>query len=334
MNIVFLIGNGFDINLGMETSYADFYHHYISTYKNVASEPVSRLMASIAQYKDSNLWADLERGLGEYTAYVDTIEELRDVYFHLNDALKNYLTFQVPDKKYLTANAVAKLKGDLFLPFQGFRPRLRQEIVGFMNPSSSSTDNVNIITFNYTDTIEKILAYSNFKFPFELGVKNVINGTKRMLENIYHIHGTLKDTELIMGVNDKSQIKNEQLAKDPSARLILVKPETTINRGDLLDDKCEKVMREADMYCLFGLSLGETDQKWWNLLASRFTTANVHIIYYAHTDKPVVHSQDLWDLERGYRDILLDKFAKKSTDREMLAARVHVLVNSKMFKLE
>lgn len=124
------------------------------------------------------------------------------------------------------------------------------------------------------------------------------------------------------------------MAKDPSARLILVKPETTINRGDLLDDKCEKVMREADIYCLFGLSLGETDQKWWNLLASRFTTANVHIIYYAHTDKPVVHSQDLWDLERGYRDILLDKFAGRSTDREMFAARVHVLVNSKMFKLE
>lgn len=333
MNIVFLIGNGFDINLGMKTSYADFYHHYISTYKSVASEPVSRLMASISQYKDTNLWADLERGLGEYTAHVGTIEELREVYFHLNDALKNYLTVQVPDKKYLTANAVAKLKADLFQPFQEFKPRLRQEIVSFMNPGSSSTDNVDIITFNYTDTIEKILASSNFKLPFELGVKNVTNGTKRMLKNIYHIHGTLKDTELIMGVNDKSQIKSEQLAKDPSARLMLVKPETTTNRGDFLDDNCEKVIREADMYCLFGLSLGETDQKWWDLLASRFSTANVRIIYYAHTDKPIVHSQDLWDLERGYRDMLLDKFAEKSTDREVLATRVYVLVNSKMFKL-
>lgn len=334
MNIVFLIGNGFDINLGMETSYADFYDYYTSTYKNVVSEPVSRLMTSIAQYKNTNLWADLERGLGEYAAQIGTTEELREVYFHLNDALKNYLTFQVPDKKYLTANGAAKLKADLFQPFHGFKPRLRQDIVGFMNPGGSTTDSVNIITFNYTDTIEKILSSSNFKLPFELGVKNVTNGTKRMLENIYHIHGTLKDSELIMGVNDKSQIKNERLAKDPSARSMLLKPETTINRGDLLDDRCEKVMSGADMYCLFGLSLGETDQKWWNLLASRFTTANVHIIYYAHTDKPVVHSQDLWDMERGYCDLLLDKFAGKSADRDALASRVHVLVNSKMFKLE
>lgn len=28
MNILFLIGNGFDINLGMQTRYTDFYKYY------------------------------------------------------------------------------------------------------------------------------------------------------------------------------------------------------------------------------------------------------------------------------------------------------------------
>lgn len=332
MNIVFLIGNGFDMNLGMKTSYAAFYEHYTRTYRSL-SKPVNLLMDNIAQYKNTNLWADLEKGLGEFTAKLTSTEELREAYFHINDALKDYLKDQNLDNKYLTANVAAKLKVDLMNPHQGFRPRLRQEVVNFMNPGSGSNDFVNIITFNYTDTIEKIFTSSNMKLPLELGQKNT-NGNKRVLQNIYHIHGTLDDSELIMGVNDKSQIKNEHLAKDPSALSMLMKPETTISRGDLLDDKCEKLMREADMFCLFGLSLGETDNKWWKLLAGRFTSSNAHIIYYAHTNKVVGHSQDLWDMERSYRDMLLEKFAGKSADKDALTSRVHVLVNSKMFKLE
>lgn len=332
MKIVFLIGNGFDINLGMKTSYADFYDDYIKTYTN-PPESVKRLMESIAKYKDTNLWADLEKGLGEYTEHIQDVNELREVYFHLNEALMSYLSFQDLDNKYLMANAAAKLKGDLMNPQKGFRPRLRQEIVNFMNPGSSNQDDVHIITFNYTNTIEQILEAGKWSLPVDLGSKNT-SGSKRILQSIHHIHGALSDSEVIMGVNDSSQIKNEQLAKDPSAQSMLIKPETTINRGDLLDDTCEKLMRQADMFCLFGLSLGETDNKWWKLLAERFISANVHIIYYAHTDKVGGHSQDLWDMERKYCDMLLEKFAGKFADKNTLANRIHVLVNSKMFKLE
>lgn len=332
MNIVFLIGNGFDINLGMKTSYADFYDDYIKTYRST-SEPVSRLMESIAQYKKTNLWADLEKGLGEYSEHIKDVDELREVYFHLNEALMSYLSFQNLDNKYLMANAAAKLKKDLMSPHQGFRPRLRQEIVRFMNPGSAVQDDVHIITFNYTNTIEQILEAGKWSLPVELGSKNT-SGSKRMLLSIHHIHGKLSDSEVIMGVNDTSQIKNEQLAKDLSAQSMLIKPETTINRGDLLDDSCEKLMKQADMFCLFGLSLGETDNKWWNILYSRFNSANVHIIYFAHTNKAVIHNQDLWDIERDYHNMLMDKFCGKNSDKAAMAARIHVLVNSNMFKLE
>lgn len=331
MNIVFLIGNGFDINLGMKTSYADFYVDYIKTYRST-SESVKRLMENIAQYKDTNLWADLEKGLGLYTEYIEDVNELRDVYFHLNDALMQYLSSQQLDDKYLTANVASKLKKDLMSPHQGFRPRLRQEIVSFMNPGSAGQDDVHIITFNYTNTIEQILEAGKWSLPVDLGVKNT-SGSKRMLQSIHHIHGTLRDTEVIMGVNDASQIKNEQLAKDLSAQSMLIKPETTLNRGDMMDDKCEQIMRQSDMYCLFGLSLGDTDKKWWDILSSRFNSANVHIIYYAYDARIIKHKQDLWDIEREYRNMLLDKFTSKHSDRSTLGARIHVLVNSNMFKL-
>ena len=316
----------------MKTSYANFYDYYIETYRST-SEPVNRLIESIAQYKKTNLWADLEKGLGEYTEQISSVNELREVYFHLNEALMSYLSFQTPDNKYLMANAAAKLKKDLMLPQQGFRPRFRQDIVNFMSPGSVVHDDVHIITFNYTNTIEQILEAGKWSLPVDLGTKNTA-GSKRMLQSINHIHGKLSDSEVIMGVNDTSQIKNEQLAKDLSVRSMLIKPETTINRGDLLDDTCERLMRQADMFCLFGLSLGDTDKKWWDILSARFNSANVHIIYYAHTNKSVYHNQDLWDIERDYRNMLLDKFCGKNSDRAAMSARVHVLVNSNMFKLE
>lgn len=332
MNIVFLIGNGFDINLGMKTSYADFYDDLIKTYIG-ATPPEEKLQRSIAKYKDTNLWADLEKGLGEYTAELSSLKELRDVYFHLNDALKSYLSDQKLDDRYLTSDAATKLKKDLFQPFHLFRPRLRQSIQEYVNPGSVVTDEVNIITFNYTDTIEKILDAGNFKLPVELGVKNT-NGSKRVLKSIYHIHGTLNDSELIMGVNDLSQIKNEKLANDPSAQAMLIKPETTINRGDLLDERCENIMKNADMYCIFGLSLGETDKKWWDILAARMNSSNAHILYYAFTQRNIIHNQDLWDIEREYRNMLTDKFANKTHDRDSYMSRIYVLVNSEMFKLK
>lgn len=331
MNIVFLIGNGFDINLGMKTSYADFYDDYTKTYRTT-SEPINRMMDSIAQYKTNNLWADLEKGLGEYTSNISSVKELREVYFHLNETLMAYLKHQEIDTKYLTSDAANKLKIDLMNPHMGFRQRLRQEIMSFMNLGGVAQDDVHIITFNYTKTIEMIMAAGELKIPAVLGTKNN-SGSKTVLQSINHIHGTLSDPELIMGVNDKSQILNEQFANDPSALSMLVKPETTINRGDMLDDKCEFIVAHADLFCLFGLSLGETDQKWWDLLSQRFVSSNVHIIYFAHDNRKIIHNQDLWDIEREYRELLLDKFAGK-VDKTALSTRIHVLVNSAMFKLE
>ena len=77
MIIVYLIGNGFDVNLGMKTSYADFYDWYVE--ESVSnSDNIERLKKNIDAYKESNLWADLEEGIGKYVANVETIEEFID----------------------------------------------------------------------------------------------------------------------------------------------------------------------------------------------------------------------------------------------------------------
>lgn len=58
MNITFLIGNGFDINLGLNTRYSDFYPYFIE--KSSETNMIRKWLQ-----KDELLWADLEEQIGK-----------------------------------------------------------------------------------------------------------------------------------------------------------------------------------------------------------------------------------------------------------------------------
>ena len=63
MNITFLIGNGFDLNLNLNTRYSDFYKYYME------HNPNDLLSKSIE--KDYEMWSDLEIGLGKFLQSID-----------------------------------------------------------------------------------------------------------------------------------------------------------------------------------------------------------------------------------------------------------------------
>lgn len=88
MNITFLIGNGFDLNLNLDTRYSDFYKYYIE------NDPGDLLSKSIK--KDYKMWSDLELGLGEFLKDIDEnkIDEFLDSKSTLEKMLSEYLTLE------------------------------------------------------------------------------------------------------------------------------------------------------------------------------------------------------------------------------------------------
>lgn len=54
MNTVFLIGNGFDLNLGMRTKYEHFYEYYLSNQGDEDSVHIRKLKDKIAKDKDAS----------------------------------------------------------------------------------------------------------------------------------------------------------------------------------------------------------------------------------------------------------------------------------------
>lgn len=88
MNITFLVGNGFDINLGLKTKYTNFYPYYCGKKHN---DMLGKAIAG-----NYECWADLEAELGKYLGNVnpDQIDEFLDSKATLEADLAEYLRMQ------------------------------------------------------------------------------------------------------------------------------------------------------------------------------------------------------------------------------------------------
>lgn len=175
MNL-YLIGNGFDLDLGFDTSYYSFIkgnEFKILTYNNSSN--------SLAKYINEQVcnslsrWADLEILIGTYANEICTDEPdiLKE---HLNEikaALKIYLSRQ-------------QVKYDIIQQKQSSAFKIIEQI------SSDIKLNIKIaiVNFNYTNTIIERLNYLNIE-----------NGSKENRYEYYHPHGKLND-DFAFGLND------------------------------------------------------------------------------------------------------------------------------------
>ena len=105
MNIVFLIGNGFDINVGLKTCYTDILTKYLKL-KSADPRIVSfkKEIASNIEY-----WSDFEKRMGDYTKDFNesNLDEMIDNYqFCINDFSRNMVRFL--KKEEVRANLAGK----------------------------------------------------------------------------------------------------------------------------------------------------------------------------------------------------------------------------------
>ena len=96
-NESFIIGNGFDINLGLATQYENFYRFYLGLDSSNDSIQVKKLKEHLKNDQDQEsryqYWSDLEIGMGNYTVNFSNVKELKEAYYDLNDRkgkLKGY----------------------------------------------------------------------------------------------------------------------------------------------------------------------------------------------------------------------------------------------------
>ena len=282
MNVVYLIGNGFDLRLGLPTSYPEFWKHYEKQPPEYESNN-AQIAESIAKYKhiiskkleeEDNDWKDLEMALGKLSVeFKDDVAGLRSFYFDLLMSLDKYLLMY--DKIEPTPREANKLYDDIAHPHQ----YLNSDERGMLRSRISWDWDVFCVTFNYTSTLECLWnASSSAKDPYSSGILRTFH-----FYGVKHIHGQLGNQSLLLGVDNVDQIANLSFRENESVTDLMVKPQGNKELGTLDYGDCKALISKADLICIFGLSLGPTDQMWWNLVKERFLAdPKVSILYFYH----------------------------------------------------
>lgn len=329
MKILHLIGNGFDRNIGLKTGYEDFYYYY--TQEVETDNPIIlKLKSNISNYlKDKSIskvdWSDLEIALGKYTKEISNVDELQEIYIDLNRNLHNYIKMQ---EESVDNKGIATLMQHLVSPFHKLRAIDQNSLKPFIEKWSGISWYVNIVTFNYTRTIEIKLTYKG-------STQHALNKTpyshQCFLQSIKHIHGTIDDA-ILVGVNDKSQILNEFFKIDQTALDLLVKPQSNRVIGSEIDSVCVNKIREANLVCIFGLSLGDSDKYWWEQLGEQLKRNDFRLVYFVKGEElPIKHL-----IRRKIEECkkyLLSKTILSQTEKEAAKDKIFIGYNTDLFTL-
>ena len=276
MNITYIIGNGFDLCLGLNTRYSDFYDYYRN--QPSLSEEVKQLKENIDRNKEN--WSDLELALGEYTPnFKDSnsaVEVLVDLCKHLNEYLKL--------QSLLIPQSNEKIKEEMLRclanPNEFFLPTDKERIESYYYNSLLAHSKITILSLNYTPSIERILDYKGNQ-PISIDSNDSWLGYGTKVHPVLHPHHTLNGT-IIVGLNDESQIANQTLLGDEKFKEYFIKPACNKMLSFRTEDQCSDVINNSDLFVVFGSSLGATDKLWWQKIANRMVNSNSLLLLFIY----------------------------------------------------
>lgn len=321
MNILYMIGNGFDLAQNLKTSYQDFYKYLVE------QKPKNAIQAKMLEQitgEDHEKWSDLEIALGEFTKDIDDKASFEDFYFDLCNQLRTYLIEQTNGFE-VTDHIVDKYIKDMVRPDFYLTPREQLTYERFFR-NFSETRKINIVSFNYTDIIDKCLDVHNAD-------RNLpTNGHSYKLNSSIKLHGTLGTSYLLMGVCDEKQIANPIFAKDEDVLDYLVKPRSNYGIGTRVEEIVTHTIENAQLIVTMGLSFGETDKVWWQTIGKRILTNNrIYIFIFAHENNLPADDRRKLPIKRRIRREFLSKCGIKSELQSKYEEQVFVSVNSGMF---
>lgn len=325
MNVLYIIGNGFDKAQGMNTSYPDFYK-YLRTLPNNDNPLLEKLINSISDRYE--LWSDMEKGLGLFTKEIENSEDFDTLYFYLSDKLQEYL--KTEEDRFIPSEPLkSKFQKDIFSIRENLADsdKLRYDVFLDRFHISTSVKDISIMTLNYTNTLEKLFFIGGRKFPLVFNNNNI-------LRKIIHVHGILDDT-IILGVDNEEQIGNKDFKNNLEIKDYLIKRQSYESIKTTNHIECENLIKTAKVIVLYGVSLGDTDKSWWRIIGDNLIKRNnLALIQYLYAPNtiPPTRKQKIAQLERRQQNNIMRKMdIDPSLFNESIKERLFFVVNSKAY---
>ena len=338
MDVTFLIGNGFDLACGLNTSYASFIGHYCRLPSK--NENIVRFKNEILRNEDS--WANAECAFGQYTRNFgfDEAGKFLECLDDFINEMGKYLVVQETSLKDLIfeKEGMDRFKKGL-LQFYDFLPENSMKIVkAVLDSVNGKSRIINAIVFNYTNVFENFVAklcepYMNYIGP---SVASSGSDAANHLGNVVYAHGKLNKSSLIFGVDNEEQVFNKQLLQTNDVAYSIIKPEATSDQLVESQRKCFELIAGSTFICIFGMSIGITDMTWWKKISDWLKEdPNHHLVQYARDETCIRNSPGSYKRTQiSYRQYINDRLLLSEEQGKQLSNQIHLEFNRDLFGVE
>lgn len=271
MKKLIIIGNGFDIAHGIESSYSNYKSWLLKKKDRDSSVFVSMMETFFSIQRD--VWGDLETALGEYdeNGIIDYCKPDEEI-----------------DYDHITRSTAAIEDGPdwLFQPIledakENFKEWVDSIDINNVEPSVNFPSNSIYFTFNYTETLEQCYGIPE--------------------EKIFHIHGSrLQNDEYIFGhdnyrnpddaYSDETELLFIQETKSKIIRWMNGFNKNTESIIDVHKDYFEELKNIKIIY-VYGHSFSKNDQPYLERIITN-TNKDIPWIIYYHSDTDFTNIQN------------------------------------------
>lgn len=328
MNTLFILGNGFDINVGLRTRYQDFYNVYSKSHS--PHDSVMKLKEHIGKNTDG-YWSDLELALGDYTNEFKCTEDFDEVIDDIRTSLSSYLgKVETEFSEYSIDTEI--LLHDLNEFEEYLIPTDQDKILEFKEKFINSNWLTNIVNFNYTNIVENIIENIDGDIIGNHPNSNLTNRQAHVLnKNIVHIHGLVGDG-MILGVNDLSQVSNTDLHNNIDIEESIIKSKCNEANGEKSDLYFNQRIEKANIICAFGLSFGNSDKIWWEKIGEKLRQGCILIIFDRKYNISKLEKHKLARLRREIKSHFLGQTGLDENTQKSIIDNIFIGINTSMFQ--
>ena len=317
MNITFMIGNGFDLHLGMKTRFTDMYEGYIqSPSEDIVIQRFKEDLKESAGERYEK-WSDFEIAMAahakDFTNENDFIKCVRSFKMYLGGYLKLEQDRFNTELQKLTREEIcdeARKSVDSFYKFN--TPNVTNAIDRIK--SSSKSLSYSIINFNYTEVSDKIMKTAGC-FYFDP----------------IHIHGRLSG-DIGLGIDNVDQFGSIPFVLSRKMNRAFIKPAFNKEFDENRAAKAASLIERSDVICVYGMSFGDSDLTWIMNLHEWIKKDKMHHLFYfgkQNAERGSAWVSDLlMDAEEERKRTILNKL---SLEEELFEDQVHVPLTADIF---
>ncbi len=155
-----------------------------------------------------------------------------------------------------------------------------------------------------------------------------------IIDGVLNVHGRLGDG-IVLGIDNVKQTQCSSIKENEQVADYLIKSRMNDLYGELRTEDGRRIIDESAVVCVFGLSLGMTDNMWWSHLLKWLEKDSLRrLVIFTYSPG---YRKDIYSKIRGNEQIM-SRLAKMSgyteAGWEKIKNRVYIGVNPQIFNMK